>query len=367
MFGESNCYWPAVAATLLLGALPAFGQGGSPRGTATGTSAPIIQAFPKPQLGKSETRTPNRAANNAFNIEGLVIGTKAPVGEYRDFQCKESDQFVGYEWCQRAGPEPNSTDNSHVSLLRKQDGTVLYASRSTTPTLLNRAEALKEIARLSMSYSEHAKVLWMPHREGMPEAVIAYWGKVELQSLSTTSLSMLANGSPVREGLMLDYLGDFRRSAKLALPVYRLSGGAGRVWSASLLPDGRGHIRFVAIDASSFQNRQSEPPGAEASPTGSGPASGLRGDQGPDRPASTRDLHGIDRGQRRLTSRLLARRELGPAKAGPFCRRMALAGITLTPLVDHGLPLTGGQQLLNFRIEHRHLDVDRALRCLDLR
>ena len=49
---------------------------------------------------------------------------------------------------------------------------------------------------------------------------------------------------------MIDFIGNFSRSAQEGLPVYRLSGGAGFVWVASYDQKGRGILRFAAIDAS---------------------------------------------------------------------------------------------------------------------
>jgi hypothetical protein len=50
--------------------------------------------------------------------------------------------------------------------------------------------------------------------------------------------------------MLIDCIGDFTRSVKEGLPVYRVSGGAGFVWVASFDERGRGTLRFVAVDAS---------------------------------------------------------------------------------------------------------------------
>ncbi|TXN29128.1 hypothetical protein [Methylobacterium sp. WL19] len=49
---------------------------------------------------------------------------------------------------------------------------------------------------------------------------------------------------------MIDYLGDFRRSARLGQPVYRITGGPGYIWAASFGSDGRGTLRLTAADLS---------------------------------------------------------------------------------------------------------------------
>jgi outer membrane protein OmpA-like peptidoglycan-associated protein len=142
-------------------------------------------------------------------------------------------------------------------MLRKQDGTVVYVSRSLTPASLGQVEAQNEIARLALRYSEQARVIWMPHREGVPDAVIARWGRVDLEPLNPSAVATLASGSSIRQGLLMDFLGDFRKSARLGLPIYRLTGGPGYVWSASYSSENRGHLRFLAIDASTTQTAPS--------------------------------------------------------------------------------------------------------------
>src|SRR5262249_22326061 len=82
---------------------------------------------------------------------------------------------------------------------------------------------------------------------------IASWGKVELEPLDNDSIKALAKGRrPNIKGYFIDFIGNFARSAKEGLPVYRLSGGAGFVWVASYGRKGRGTLRFLAVDASAI-------------------------------------------------------------------------------------------------------------------
>jgi hypothetical protein len=46
------------------------------------------------------------------------------------------------------------------------------------------------------------------------------------------------------------FVGNFARSAKEGLPIYRIGGGAGFLWVASFDPIGRGILRFAAVDPS---------------------------------------------------------------------------------------------------------------------
>jgi hypothetical protein len=92
----------------------------------------------------------------------------------------------------------------------------------------------------------------MPHSEGLPDAVIAVWGAVRLDPIDETEEATVASGGRAA-GLLLSYLGDLQRSAKAGVPVYRIAGGAGYVWAATVNKDGRGALRFLTADASKYE------------------------------------------------------------------------------------------------------------------
>ena len=50
------------------------------------------------------------------------------------------------------------------------------------------------------------------------------------------------------QDLTVDHLGDVSESLRRGLPVYRLKGGPGYLWSATSDRSGRGHLRFLALD-----------------------------------------------------------------------------------------------------------------------
>jgi RNA polymerase subunit RPABC4/transcription elongation factor Spt4 len=92
----------------------------------------------------------------------------------------------------------------------------------------------------------------MPHRGGFPDGIIAVWGKVTLEQLDQESINLLADRKRLKQGLLIDFLGNFVRSAKAGLPVYRIDGGPGFVWAASFDQKGHGILRLGAVDASKF-------------------------------------------------------------------------------------------------------------------
>jgi hypothetical protein len=79
---------------------------------------------------------------------------------------------------------------------------------------------------MSSEFRQQARLIQMSQREGLPSAVMAILGAIQLEPLKPDELSVVASGgSP--PGILISFLGDEERSAKAGVPVYRLAGGAG--------------------------------------------------------------------------------------------------------------------------------------------
>ena len=188
-----------------------------------------------------------------YVVDGLALGARVifESDEYKQYQCTPSE-FTGLVWCQKRKTE--RTENGEVfksnSILHKPDGTAVYVNRYIEPAFFSSKDIRTEIARLSAKFGESARELRMSQREGLPRAVIAIWGNIELKQLDANdSITLAAGGSPHR-GILVGFLGDLRRSAKLGVPVYRITGSTGFVWAASFDQEGRGNLRFFTIDVS---------------------------------------------------------------------------------------------------------------------
>jgi alanine racemase len=170
---------------------------------------------------------------------------------YKQYQCSPSEKFPGFTWChkeQKKKEERNEITLSH-SILHTQEGTAWYVNSYIEPTFFVPNDVQNEIDRLSAKFGEQARELRMPQREGLPNAVIAVWGKIQLEPVNARDVSIVASGGG-QKGLLVSFLGDLRRSAKARVPIYRLAGGAGFLWAATFNHDGRGALRFLTIDAS---------------------------------------------------------------------------------------------------------------------
>ena len=138
------------------------------------------------------------------------------------------------------------------SLLHSQDGNILYINRSQEPAFFNPKEVEGNLQRYSRKIGELPRIMKMPHRSGLPDGLIAVWGKITLEPLDQGSIKILADGRSPRKGLLIDLLRDFARSAKEGLPIYRIAGGPGFIWAANFDKKGRGTLRLAAVEVSGF-------------------------------------------------------------------------------------------------------------------
>jgi hypothetical protein len=129
----------------------------------------------------------------------------------------------------------------------------VYVNRYQEPAFFGANEADNDIQQYSRKIGEPPRTTRMPHRAGFPTGILASWGKVELEPLDDDNIKALAEGRRLTtKGYFIDFIGDFNRSAKEGLPIYRLSGGPGFVWAASFDQKGRGTLRLTAVDASAL-------------------------------------------------------------------------------------------------------------------
>jgi hypothetical protein len=189
-------------------------------------------------------------AEPKYAVDGLVLGTQLNFqgASYGEYGCSPSDQFDGLTWCQKA--RGRKSDTATYSLLHSPEGTIFYINRAQELTLLNAKKAEEDLQQSSRNIGELPRVMKMPHRSGFPDGVIAAWGKITLEQLDQESIKVLADRKALKKGLLIDFLGNFVRSAKAGLPVYRIDGGPGLVWASSFDQKGHGILRLGAIDAS---------------------------------------------------------------------------------------------------------------------
>jgi len=220
-----------------------------------------------------DTARSGSADKTKYVVDGLVLGSalKTDGAAYREYKCSPSEQFEGLTWCQsrRSDRARRGSFTATYSVLHAPDGTIVYVNRHQEPSFLDRAEADKEIQEYSRRLGEQARIMKAPPRAGVSNGVIALWGATTLEPLDPDSMKVVAEGRSPKKGLLVDFLGNFARSAKEGLPVYRVSGAAGFLWATGFEVGGRGTLRFAAVDASALPSSSappSQPPVAVQAP-----------------------------------------------------------------------------------------------------
>jgi hypothetical protein len=193
-------------------------------------------------------------AASKYFVDGLTLGGHVKSGNlaHQEYQCRPSDEFSGFIWCHEEHTTPDNRVMRSHSILQSQDGTAYYINSYFQPAFFDPNDIQNEIDRMSSEFGQQARVLQMSHREGLPSAIMAIWGAIQLEPLKPDEISVVASGgSP--PGILVSFLGDEERSAKAGVPVYRLAGGAGFLWVATFDQTGRGVLQYLAIDDSKIE------------------------------------------------------------------------------------------------------------------
>ena len=197
--------------------------------------------------------------NLPFVVDGLALGSRVNLGStaYRSYQCSPSEQYEGLTWCNWRREERPQTGKITLtnSILHDTDGTALYINQSVEPAILDGGAVDAEIERLSRRFQERARVTQVTAKNGLPAAVIAQWGQVRLEPLDQENIRSMAAGRKPRNGILVDFLADFEKSAREGLPVFRIGGGPGYIWSARYDRSKKGALRYFALDASRLNVR----------------------------------------------------------------------------------------------------------------
>jgi len=193
-------------------------------------------------------------AASRYVVDGLPLGghVKFENQASRPYQCRSSDKFSGLIWCHEEHTTPDNEVMRSHSILQSQEGTAYYVNSYFQPAFFDPNDIQNEIDRMSSEFGQQARIIRMSQREGLPSAVMAIWGAIQLEPLKPDEISVVASGgSP--PGILISFLGDEERSAQAGVPVYRLAGGAGFLWVATFDQNGRGVLQYLAIDDSKIE------------------------------------------------------------------------------------------------------------------
>jgi hypothetical protein len=219
----------------------------------------------------------------AYSVKEATLGSRFNPDDkaYKGYKCSDTQafygkEFDGFRWCKKVenDSEKRGSFKAWYSILHSRDGTIVYVNRSQEPAYWDDDEIDGDIKYYSKQIgASPARTIPIPARKGFTEGKIAIWGDVVLDRVvDAQHLKLLAAGKNPSIGILIDFIGDYAKSAKNDLPVYRISGGAGFVWSGSS-SDGRGALRFLATNPSAFYAPTQPPPSSSpTSPQSNGPA-----------------------------------------------------------------------------------------------
>jgi uncharacterized membrane protein len=214
------------------------------------------------------------AGQQLYVVDGLALGGMVHVESaiYKQYDCAPSTQFRDYTFCQRKKSDDGDRGRvfSTTSILHARDGTASYINRFIEPAFFNTNDVEAEVARLSTRFGQQPQIINIPEKSGAPNGRTAIWGTLRLKPLSEADMAVARAGKSPDKGILVDFVGDYSRSAQQGLPVYSIEGGTGFVWIASFDGSGRGRLRFFAIDAARLSsarlnNDQVAPPQPQVS------------------------------------------------------------------------------------------------------
>ena len=189
-----------------------------------------------------------------YSVAGLPLGSRVQFdsADYREYKCSPSEQFAGYTWCQKTRQEKDRRGSLNVtySLLHSQDGTVFYVNRFQEPAFFGPNEADAAIRQYSSKFGEKAEIKRLPRQKAFRKARWLHGARSHWNPSTATASTRWRQEKARKLDYLVDFIGDFARSAKEGLPIYRVTGGAGFVWVASFDQKGRGTLRLTAVDPS---------------------------------------------------------------------------------------------------------------------
>jgi uncharacterized membrane protein len=228
----------------------------------------LMAAFFEFVFTLAQVQPANAVDQSRLTVDGMPLGGKVRTdsGIYKQYDCASSTQYREFTYCKRVKIETKVGGKltTTTTIIHSGDGTVAYVNQFMEPASFTRADIDAEIARLSTKFGEKARLLEAPVQPGLPKAVIATWGSVKLVKLANADLDVLRSDKSPGKGILVDYLGDFTQSARAGFPVFSMQGDFGYIWIANYDEQGRGTLRFLAVNAATltaaFAGPQTEQP-----------------------------------------------------------------------------------------------------------
>lgn len=262
--------------------------------------------------------------DQTYSVGGLRLG-EVPVLDDA-FHCRSDEQFQSLDLCisETTKTESRGSFRQQTTLLRSKSGELLYVNRVINPAFFGPSEIQNDILNLTRKFGSSPQIL----KRGAPSSanqVIAIWGTLKLETFTV-------GGS----GILVDYLNDPSTSAKWHFPRYQTKSGRGFAYVAADDGNGRGRLRFFAIDATRLGQPTPDRVGDHSIDTASDRTEGVNPDtQGAmSRPTDSAPQHAIARANSRTNNGELAELRTGYASLLERASKL-LAPVELSKATDH--------------------------------
>jgi TonB family protein len=207
----------------------------------------------------STANVPSGPYNPDFVVDGLAVGASVypESSAYKAYRCHASVEFPGFTWCslKRTLSSKFGRYDSWVTILHSSTNIVASVNQDVTPAYFAPNEADHEIQRLSQHFGQSARIYNGEPRPDAPHSVIATWGDVTLTPLDQPTMDALSRGDTVTAGLLIDFLGELRKSVREGLPVFHIGGGGGYIWAAKFDDKGKGRLQLTAVNTTLLPER----------------------------------------------------------------------------------------------------------------
>jgi len=177
-----------------------------------------------------------------YVVDGFKLGDPVALGSLnsQSYNCRPSNDFADATQCERSQQTKGEAGNLTLAhtLIHSSDDVAIYIKVDAAPVVLSKTVIEREIPALSRKINEApGKIIWLPADNNWDER------------------DDLRDGKGYH-GVLIDYVGDLQFSVEHGLPIYRITGGSGYVYSASFNTGGIGHRQYAAVDSSQITARQ---------------------------------------------------------------------------------------------------------------
>ena len=193
-----------------------------------------------------------------YAVDGWKLGDTVTGPGLQSYNCKPTNALAQLTSCNRTQTRNRGYNyNAFGILMHSENGAIVFLKVKVAPVQISKNEIQKEIADLSRELgSQPVSTDWVDANTDRPASVIVRWGQIKLESVDSEASDAVESGKYPAIGVLVDTLGDVQRSVQSGLEVYRILGGTGFIYSASLDKNGRGHRQYIAADGNEVAIRQ---------------------------------------------------------------------------------------------------------------